>query len=202
MPAEMSNAISSLIETFANLDLRGAPLLCLMMCVYIFICLEGIKIYKMLLLFSAFVFGFKYTHDLLWARIPSDEMLLMLEVIVGLALAVLAYKIYLAGVGMLAYQFARENLKDFFDGPFAVILCFIVSVLIALVAMKANRMVIVILTAVVGGFAAVNVFIQLIPVFPVDLSGFPAANSAVYTFAKIFLSAAGVGVQDVREPAD
>ena len=33
MPAEMSNAISSLIETFANLDLRGAPLLCLMMCV-------------------------------------------------------------------------------------------------------------------------------------------------------------------------
>ncbi len=200
MPVEMSNAISSLIETFANLDLSGAPLLCLMMCVYVFICLEGIKIYKMLLYFGAFVFGFKYTHDLLWARIPSDEMLLMLEVIVGLALAVLAYKIYLAGVGMLAYQFARENLKDFFDGPFAVILCFIASVLIALIAMKANRMVIVILTAVVGGFAAVNVFIRLIPVFPADLSGFPGPNSPVYLFAKIFLSAAGVGVQDVREP--
>ena len=123
------------------------------------------------------------------------------KLIIGLlALAVLAYKIYLAGVGMLAYQFARENLKDFFDGPFAVILCFIASVLIALIAMKANRMVIVILTAVVGGFAAVNVFIRLIPVFPADLSGFPGPNSPVYLFAKIFLSAAGVGVQDVREP--
>ncbi|MCR5675424.1 MAG: TMEM198/TM7SF3 family protein [Lachnospiraceae bacterium] len=201
MPAEMNDAIHSFIATFANMDLRGAPILCLMLAAAAFVCLEGIKIYKMVLYAGAFIFGFRYTRNLLWARIPSDELLLMIEVGVGLLLAVLAWKIYLLGVGLLAYQFARENFRDFFDGPFAVLLCFAVSVLIAILAMKLNRAVIVILTAVVGGFAMVNIFLKLIPVFPVDLSFFPVATSPIWLIAKVFLSAAGVGVQDVREPS-
>ena len=199
MPAEMNDAIHSFIAVFANLDLSGAPILCVFIALSALVCLEGFKIYKLVLYAAAFIFGFRYAHDLLWARIPSDEVLLMIEVAAGLALAVLSYKIYLAGVFMLAYQFARENLRDFFDGPFAVLLCIGASILIAFLCMKANRMVIVILTSVVGGFAMVNYFVKLIPVFPVDLSVFPAASSPIWLAAKVFLSAAGVGVQDVRE---
>ncbi|MCR4764209.1 MAG: TMEM198/TM7SF3 family protein [Lachnospiraceae bacterium] len=199
MPPEMTEAIHSFIATFANLDLSGAPILCIMLAIAAFICMEGIKLYKMIIYVAAFRFGYVYSHDLLWARIPSDETLLMIEVAVGLLCAVLAWRVYLAGVGLLAYQFARENTKDFFSGPFAVLLCLGVSILIALLAMKLHRAVIVVLTAVVGGFAMVNIFLKLIPVFPVDLSGFPAPTSPVWTFAKVFLSAAGVGIQDVRE---
>jgi hypothetical protein len=123
----------------------------------------------------------------------------MVEVASGLLLAVLAWRIYLSGVAMLAYQFARENLKDFFDGPFAIIICFVLSILIAFLSIKLNRTVIVILTAVVGGFAAVGYFQQLIKVFPVPLT-FPADSSPIWIFAKMFISAAGVGIQDVREP--
>lgn len=199
MPAEMTEATQSFIAVFANLDLRGAPILCIMLACAALVCMEGIKLYKMILYVAAFRFGFKYAHDLLWSRIPSDEMLLMIEVAAGLFLAVLAWKIYLAGVGFLTYQFARETLKDFFDGPFAILLCIAVSIVVALLAMKLNRVVIVVLTAVVGGFAMVNIFLKLIPVFPVDISFFPAASSPIWLGAKVFLSAAGVGIQDVRE---
>ncbi|MCR4902425.1 MAG: hypothetical protein K6A23_06175 [Butyrivibrio sp.] len=196
---QTENAVHSFIETFANLDFSGAPTYCILLIIATVICLEGIQIYKMILYGAAFIFGFRYTHDLLWARIPNDEILLMIEVAAGLALAVLAWKIYLAGVGMLAFQMARDVSKDYFDGPHAVIVCLVFSIVIAFLAIKLNRMVIVVLTAVVGGFAAVNFFVDLIAVFPVDLSGFPAASSIVWLFAKVFMSAAGVGIQDVRE---
>lgn len=200
MTPEMDGAIQGFISTFANLDFHGAPTYCVLLAIALFVCLEGIKLYKMILYAGAFVFGFRYAKELLWARIPNDEMLLMIEVAAGLLLAVLAWRIYLAGVAMLTFQFARENLKDFFSGPYAVLICFAVSVLVALISMKLNRAVIVILTAVVGGFAAVNFFVDLIAVFPVDLSSFPAKTSPIWLFAKVFLSAAGVGIQDVREP--
>ncbi len=200
MTAEMNGAIDGFIAVFANLDFRGAPTYCFFLAIAVFVCLEGIKLYKMVLYAGAFIFGYRTAHDLFWALIPSDEVLLMVEVASGLLLAVLAWRIYLAGVAMLVYQFARENLRDFFDGPFAVILCFVVSMLVAFISIKLNRTVIVILTAVVGGFAAVDYFIQLIKVFPVPLTSFPADSSPIWIFAKIFMSAAGVGIQDVREP--
>jgi len=199
MTVDTNGAIASFIETFANLDFSGAPTYCIFLIIAAFVCLEGIKLYKMVLYFGAFIFGFRYAHDFLWARVPNDEILLMIEVAAGLALAVLAWKIYLAGVGMLAFQFARDVSKDYFDGPHAVAICLVVSIVVALLAIKLNRMVIVILTAVVGGFAMVNIFIQLIDVFPVDLSAFPDASSPVWLFAKVFMSAAGVGIQDVRD---
>ena len=197
---ETTNAMGDLVRTLANIDLTGAPILCIMLAICAFVCLEGFKIYKLILNVAAFMFGFRYAHDYLWAVIPNDEVLLMAEVAAGLILAVLSYKIYLLGLGLFVYQFVRENLRDFFDGPFAIIMCCVVSIVIAFLATKANRMVIVVLTAVVGGFSMVNVFTRLIPVFPVDLSFFPPASSIVWYVAKIFLSAAGVMIQDVRDP--
>ncbi len=200
MNPALGGAIDGFIQTFANLDFRGAPTYSLFLAIAVLVCLEGIKLYKMVLYAGAFIFGYRYAHDYLYSYIPDDNLLLMAEVAAGLALAVLAWKIYLAGVGLLVYQFARENLKDYFDGPHAVLLCLAASIAIALLAIKLNRMVIVILTAVVGGFAAVDYFIKLLEVFPVDLSGFPAVSSQIWIWAKIFMSAAGVGIQDVREP--
>jgi len=199
MSVEMDGAVHGLIETFANLDFRGAPTYCIMLIIALFICMEGIKFYKMILYGAAFVMGFRLSHDYLWAYIPSNELLLMVEVGAGLLLAVLAWRIYLLGVAMIVYQFARYNLRDFFEGPFAVLICIAVSVLIALISIKLNRAVIVIITAVIGGFAAVNIFVQLINVFPINLDAFPGAQHPVWLLAKIFLSAAGVGIQDVRD---
>ena len=193
-------ALNELESVLANIDLSGAPILCIFLAVCAFVCLEGFRIYKVVLYVAAFMFGFRTAHDYLWALIPDDDVLLMAEVACGLVLAVLAYKIYLAGVAIFVFQFARDNLEEFFDGPFAVIACVVAAALIAFLATKANRMVIVILTAVVGGFSMVNVFLKLIPVFPVDLSFFPPASSIVWYVAKIFLSAAGVMIQDVRDP--
>lgn len=200
MSAGIDEAAKGFIAVFANLDFSGAPTYCILMVISAAVCMEGIKFYKLILKATAFILGFRLAHDLLWAKIPNDEFLLMAEVAVGLLLTVLAWKVYLAGVAMMVFQFARYNLMDFFDGPYAVIICIAVSVLIALMSVKLNRTVIVILTAIVGGFATVNFFLRMIPVFPVDLSGFPPASSPVWYFAKIFLSMAGVGIQGVREP--
>ena len=55
------------------------------------------------------------------------------------------------------------------------------------------------LTAVIGGFAAINFLVDLIPVFPYEVE-LPPPSSVIWLMAKIFLSAAGVGIQDVKDP--
>ncbi|MBQ7678264.1 MAG: hypothetical protein IJT34_00245 [Butyrivibrio sp.] len=197
------DAFHGLIQTLAHIEFTGAIYCTLMLCLAVFVCLEGIKIYKLVIGFGGFILGYVAVHDLLSMWLTSSELLLMLEVAGGLLLAVLAWKIYVLGVGFLAFQFAYVNINPTVENK---IISFFISVaaaaLIGFLAMKLNRPVIVVLTAVLGGFSAVNYFQQLMPVFPADLSFFPPPGSAAYYFAKVFLSAAGVGIQDVREPRD
>ena len=57
-----------------------------------------------------------------------------------------------------------------------------------------------VLTAVTGGFAALDFFLKMVPVFHVDIGFFLKLPPVAYVIAKLWVSAAGVGVQDVRKP--
>ncbi len=212
---EWKQAIDSFIEMFSNLDFSKGPLFYVLgIAIAFYCCMEGYRIYKMILGGLGFVLGFRSGFMIFTGLGFAGEELLMAETFMGLILMVIAYKIFLAGVFMAAFGFATSNLPmyveafleeraghglpaaDFAIAAAAIVLSFITAKL----AVKMTRPVLVCLTAVVGGFAAINFLVMLIPVFPYELD-FPPASSAVWLFSKLFLSAAGVGVQGIKDPA-
>ena len=214
MTPEWKAAIDSFVDMFSNLDFHNGPLFYLVgIAAAGYCCMEGYRIYKMILGGLGFVFGFRVGHMIFSGLSWTGEKLLMAEVFCGLILMVLAYKIYLAGIFIAAFQFCLVNLPVYINSLVGDkmeegtilrnVVVTIISVIAALVAarlsVKLSRPVIVCLTAVIGGFAMINYFLMLIPVFPYQLS-LPPENSIIWLAAKVFLSAAGVGIQGTKDP--
>lgn len=207
-------SVRSFVDIFANLDFRNGPLFYVIGIVIAgYCCMEGYRIYRAVLGVQGFVLGFRMAHAVFSSAPFSGEVLLMAETLTGLILAVVSYSIFKAGVFIAVFQFVSSNLpvyveailKDRAPYPFLVngvivaVLSTVLAVFIAGLAMKMTRPVLVCLTAVVGGFAAINFLVALIPVFPYELE-LPDPSSPVWLFAKVFLSAAGMGIQGVKDP--
>ncbi len=206
-------AAGSFVAIFANLDFKqGSVFYVIGIIVSGYCCLEGYKIYKMILGGLGFIFGFTLGHDIFYRMYWSDEQLLMAEVFVGLIFMAFAYSIYLAGIFIAAFQFGMSNLPvyvesyagkwlkfgDILNGAIVAVISLILAVIVAKKATDMSRPVIVCLTSVIGGFAIVNYFLGLLPFFPYEVT-LPEPSSMVYLAAKVFLSLAGAGIQGVKE---
>ena len=135
------------------------------------------------------------------------------ETFLGLILMVVAYRTFLAGVFIAVFQLGVTNLPVYVEafledrvghpviltGIIVTIVSVALAYVIARFSVTMTRPVLVCLTSVIGGFAAINFLIDLIPVFPYELE-LPPASSFIWIFAKIFLSAAGVGIQGLKDP--
>ncbi|XME01779.1 hypothetical protein QYZ88_013885 [Lachnospiraceae bacterium C1.1] len=214
MSEEWRAAIDSFIDMFAYLDFSKGPLFYV---VGIIIagdcCLEGFRFYKMFLMAFGFIFGYRVGLIVFTALGWSGEQLLMGEVFLGLIGGALSYKVYLAGIFIVVFQFGQENLPVYLEpyfmdklsnfGPYISMLIisvisFAAALIVAKMAVGMSRMVVVCITAVVGGFAAVNNLLGLIPLFPYKLL-LPASSSIIWLGVKIFLSMAGVGIQGTKD---
>ena len=202
-------ALQELIRNLSNVNMTEGMLYCAVgIVVSLLCCLQGIQIYKAVLLIYGFVQGFDLATNFM-DLVPQDmipeffsqDWQLMFRVMCGLLLAVFAYKIMLLGVFSVVFRVMRVNLSDYFTGPYASLLSLAAAGGLAFLSVKLTRPVLVIVTAVAGGFSLVYFFQRLLPIFPYDIMRYiPEYSSPVWIAAKVFLSAAGVGVQDVREP--
>ena len=214
MNLEWHEATDSFVAMFANLDFRNGPLFYVIGIVLSgYCCLEGYRIYKMMLGALGFVLGFRIGYYVFGNFGFSNEVLLMSETFLGLILMVFAYRIFLAGVFMAVFQFATSNLPVYVEaflkdrvkysflvtGVVVTAVSVALAIVIARLSVTMTRPVMVCLTAVIGGFAAINFLVDLIPVFPYEVE-LPPPSSVIWLMAKIFLSAAGVGIQDVKDP--
>lgn len=205
--------IESLIKQFAQIKFDGALMYAVLMILAVIICLEGYGIYKAALLVIGFAVGYSHVGKYFDLTSFSDEKRLMIQCATGLVVAVLAGVFVKIGIFIAAYHFAQTNLSGIMVeflakqlniseekyNLYAGILGIVVAVIIAYLSMRAERLAVVVLTALVGGFAAVDFFMQMIPVFPIDVSFFDKLPEATWVVLKILLSAAGVGVQGVKE---
>ena len=208
------SAAKSFVDMFANMDFRNGPIVYVIgIIAALYCCLEGYRIYKMVLGASGFLLGF-HIGALIFSRMGlSGEQLLAGETFLGLILMVLAYRIMLAGVFITAFYFANANLPVYVEpflkektgnafwvtGITVTVISAVLAFIIARFSVRMTRPVLVCLTAVAGGFAAINCLVALIPVFPYKVE-LPGESSVVWLLAKVFLSAAGVGVQGVKDP--
>ncbi len=210
---DWKTAVNSFVEVFANLDFRNGPLFYVVGIVAAgYCCLEGYRIYKMLLGIMGFALGFRVGFLIFGSLGFSNEVLLMMETFMGLILCVVSYRIFLAGIFIAVFQFASSNLPVYVEallqnrvkysflvtGVVVTIISGLLAFAIAKLSVSMTRTVLVCLTAVVGGFAVVNFLVDLIPVFPYEVT-LPEPSSPIWLFLKIGLSAAGVGIQDVKD---
>ncbi len=206
-------AVNSFVDMFSNLDFKNGPLFYVIGIVLAgYCCLEGYGIYKMVLGSLGFALGFRIGYFVFSKIGFSGEALLMGETFLGLIVMVVSYRIFLAGVFLAVFQFAIYNLPVYVEaflkektehsflitGFIVTVVSLILAYVIARYSVTMTRPVLVCLTAVVGGFAAINFLIDLIPVFPYEVE-LPPPESVIWLFAKVFLSAAGVGIQGVNE---
>lgn len=214
MTDEWKEAISGFVNMFAYLDFSKGPLFYVIAIVIAgYCCMEGFKFYKMFLTGLGFLFGYRIGYAVFSAIGLSGEQLLMGEVFLGLIGGVVAYRVYLAGIFIAVFQFCELNLPIYLEsylseklsrfGTFASTLAIsaisiVAALIVAKLAVNMSRAVIVCLTAVIGGFAAVNYFLGLIPLFPYEL-WLPSSSSIIWLGAKVFLSMAGVGIQGTKD---
>ena len=202
-------AMDDLVSRMASMEFESVFLYVLLTLAAVIICFEGYKIYKIGLMAIGFAVGYSRSHALILNFSLTDEQMLMAQVIAGIACALLAGVVVHAGIFIAAYSFAQANLSAVLvallaqhveipklaEPLFTRLAGVVVAGIVAWLAVKSERVVVVILTAVVGGFAAVNFFCAMVPVFPVDISFFLQAPAIFMVIAKIALSLAGVGVQ-------
>ena len=208
------SAVDSFVEMFTTMDFSSGPLFYVIGIVLAgYCCLEGYGIYKMVLGAVGFTLGFRAGYFVFSAIGLSGEALLMAETFLGLILMVVSYKIFLAGVFIAVFQLGVTNLPVYVEallkekvgnpliltGVIVTIISVGAALIIAKLSVTMTRPVLVCLTSVIGGFAAINFLIDLIPVFPYEVE-LPPASSFIWILAKVFLAAAGVGIQGVKDP--
>ncbi|MBO6015481.1 MAG: DUF4203 domain-containing protein [Lachnospiraceae bacterium] len=216
---EVNNAVTALIDQFAEIKFEGMVMYVVLIVVALIICFEGYQIYRMALLLIGFVVGYTQAHyflDFIHYN-AQGEMKLMIQAVIGVICAIISSTAVRVGVFFSAYYFAKYALAvpiaNFVMGIIekkVTIPGFLIPVitsaigllaayLIAKLAVDSLRPVIVILTAAVGGFSLVNGFIGMIPFFPYDLSFMPGEGSIIWVAAKLFMTGAGVGIQGIKD---
>ena len=207
------NIMTDFVKCLASMEFNSVLIYALLMLAATVICFEGYRIYKVALMMIGFAVGYSRVHGLISGMQLTDEQMLMAQTIAGLICGVLAGAVVHAGIFIAAYHFAQANLSAIFvallaekvnvapilEPIFTRLAGVAVAALIAWLAVKSERPVVVILTAVIGAFAAVNFFFEMVPVFPVDISFFLRIPAVVISGIKVALSAAGVGIQGVKK---
>ena len=206
-----TDGAEKLVSQLAHIRFDGLLIYVILIFSALFICMRGYKIYRAALAVIGFAVGYVYTHDLLELLHVevADKYMLLVQVIVGLICAGIAWHVWLAGIFFGVYHFVHDNLSGVFVAllsklvtvpevlyPFFAALVGIgIAALIAYLATKFERPVVIAVTAALGGFAALALFRQAIPVFPEDLSFLERLPEFVWVLAKIALSIGGFVVQ-------
>ena len=205
--------LQDLVAQFASLKFEGALMYAILLVIAGFICLEGYRIYRMALAGIGFAVGYSQIHNFVKDVEMTEQTMFMVQVIAGLVCAALAYTVLKIGIFIAVYHFVQANLSaglaallaEKLNIPqlayplFAAVAGAAIATLIAFLSTKAERTVVVAVTAVIGGFAAISFFIKLIPLSPVDISFLNNVPETGWLIAKVVLSAFGFMVQGPKK---
>lgn len=210
---EYLNVFQDLALNIARLDFtKGAPFFVIMLLLSLYCCMEGFRVFRLILMVGGFMFGFYFASTVLEKIGITGTLELIIEVVFAIILAALSFKLVAAGVFTLVFWLGLTNIPVFLSNlnawgvEFKALPQFVIYIIAAVLAaiagfavMKATRPVIVVVTAVFGAFMGIEAFKNLLIYLPVGTAAvFPEPTSFVWTIAKILLSAAGAGIQGVN----
>ena len=161
----MTSAADSFMKQLANLEFSNALFYVALMLAAAIICFEGYRLYKLALIVLGFYIGYSRSHVLLAGMELTSEQQLIGQAIAGILLAVLAGTLVHVGIYIAAYHFAQTNLAGLLTPillqhvevpkllePIATrIAAVLIAAIIAWLAVKSERVVVVVLTGFDGG---------------------------------------------------
>ena len=164
------NLMQSLVSQLANIKFEGVLMYAILLVAAGFICMEGYGIYRAALSVIGFAVGYTQVHNIISGFEMTDQTMFMVQVIAGLICAALAYTVLKIGIFIAVYHFVQANLSailaamlaEKLDIPevayplFSAVAGAAIAYVIAMLSTKAERIVGVSVTAVIGGFAAVG----------------------------------------------
>ena len=195
-------------------DLLGILPQCVLLLCMLYLCFRGYKLYRVALFILGFLAGYVLSGSLLSLlgdKVPADKSHLIM-LIAGVVLGILSSTIVNLGVFFAVFHFVRYVL----GGPIATVVIgflekkvtipafllptltgiigFAAALLLARLARRFLAPVIRVLTAVTGGFYAVDAALLILAALLPEMV-LPARGSLLVTGAKLILAAAGIFVQ-------
>ena len=173
------------------------------------VCFAGYRIYKLALALIGFAVGFSRSQVWLSYFELAETTMLILQLLIALLCAILSWRFMRLGIFIGAYHFAQLHISailtsllaqqleipDIAYPLFSAAAGAGIAWLCAYLAVKAERPVVVILTSVLGAFAAVEILRWLFPFLPADAQAVAKLPEAVFLAAKSLLALAGILVQ-------
>ncbi|MCR5250301.1 MAG: DUF4203 domain-containing protein [Lachnospiraceae bacterium] len=169
-----------------------------------YICFRGYKIYKLALALIGFAVGFTRLQPYLALLGLGEGTMLIAQLLAGLACAALAWHFVRIGIFIAVYHFAQNKLAlllaallaqklqlpEILWPVFGAVAGMVIAWLIALLAVKSERPVVVIVTALVGGFAAIEFLLAALERVPEEWK--PTATAITALPAMVWLAAKGL----------
>ena len=174
-----------------------------------FICFSGYKVYKLALAMIGFAVGFSRVQPYLEMLGLDPGTTLIIQLIAAIICAGLSWAFIRVGVFIAAYHFAQDNLSavltqilaqklglpEIVYPIFAIAAGAAIAWLIAWLVVKSERIVVVLVTAIIGAYGAVYFLRTILPLVPADIDAFINLPQLVWTAAVVLLALAGVFAQ-------
>lgn len=207
--------MEDIISKVANLKINNNIVYIIIFLLAVYICFNGYTVYKFALGVLGFWVGFSNVHKLLefFNVNVNDKQMLFLQILFGAALMMLSWLLRKLGLFVVVFDFVYIYLasivvefiaKKMDISPqiypyFSVLFALALALLAALLAVKHEYSIIIIVMAWVGGFAAVH-YLQLFltngPFHIGLLSIFPTWG---WYFLQCFVSLSGMMTQGVGQ---
>ncbi len=184
---------------------EASPLvLVLMLIIAVFLWMEGYRLYRLAVFFLGFMTGFTIS-GMVVKLIPTVTVpSLVIQIICGLIVGAAAFLVLKLGLFIAAACASFLVLSNILQSLSTVgmIIAFAAAVVAGFVATKADKPVIIVLTAVVGGFAIPSLLLRLLSVMSVDTGFLPAEKSFIWVIVKIVFAGIGLAIQFSKNKED
>ncbi len=207
--------MENILSKVANLQINNTIVYIVLFLLAVYICFNGYTVYKFVLGILGFWVGFTNVHKLIefFDLSLNEKQMLFLQILFGAALMMLSWFIRKLGLFVVVFDFVYIYLssiviefiaKKMDISPqiypyFSVLLAFLIALIPALLAIKHEYSIVIIVMAWIGGFAAVH-YLQLFltngPIHIGLISVFPAWG---WYFLQCFVSLSGMMTQGVGQ---
>ena len=205
--------MESLVNKVANLQFDNWIIAVILFFVMLFICFNGYSVYRFVLALLGFWVGFSNVHELIefLDLKATEQQMLFLQIIFGAAFMLIAWFVRKLGIFIVVFDFVHVYLSsiivEFIAKKmdisaeiypyYSVLSAFLIALIVALLCIKYEYSIVVIVMCWIGGFAAIHylkVFLENGPIHIAIISKIPFWG---WYFAQSFLSLLGMLKQGV-----
>ncbi len=207
--------MEKIINQITNLQFNSFIVVVILFFIAMFICFNGYTVYRFVLALLGFWVGFSNVHKLIefFNLKASDKQMLFLQILFGVAFMLLCWFIRKVGIFIVVFDFIyvylssvivefiakRFQISDRIYPYFSILSALAIALTVALISIKFEYSIVVIVMAWIGGFAAVNYLNQILTTGPINLNFVSKIPFWGWYFLQAFLSLLGMLKQGVGE---